>query len=134
MSNARFENQRAVVTGGAAGIGAAIAGRIANEGGSVMIWDRDADAIAALCARNDSLHGLTVDLTDADAVDEAAVETEKLLGGIDVLVCSAGITGPNQKTWEYTPGDWRAVFDVNVNGIFYANRACVPVMMAGNYG
>ncbi|MEM1039200.1 MAG: SDR family NAD(P)-dependent oxidoreductase [Pseudomonadota bacterium] len=130
----RFANKKAIITGGAAGIGAAIATRIAAEGGTVMIWDRDSKATASLVEKVDSIHGMSVDLTDPEAVNQAAAETAHKLGGIDVLVCSAGITGPNQKTWEYSPKDWKAVFDVNVHGVFYANSACVPHMRDQNYG
>ncbi|MEM9678237.1 MAG: SDR family NAD(P)-dependent oxidoreductase, partial [Pseudomonadota bacterium] len=90
MMETRFANKRAVVTGGAAGIGAAIATRIAAEGGTVMVWDRDADATASISEKVDTIHGMTVDLTDPEAVNQAAAATAEKLGGIDVLVCSAG--------------------------------------------
>src|SRR5206468_5658564 len=66
--------------------------------------------------------------------DRATRETADALGGIDALVCSAGITGPNKVTWEYPVGAWRKVFDVNVHGLFYCNRAVVPIMQRKNYG
>jgi 3-oxoacyl-[acyl-carrier protein] reductase len=75
-----------------------------------------------------------VDVADVAAVDAAARRTAEALGRIDVLVCSAGITGPNVPTWEYPPEEWRRVFDVNVNGLFYCNRAVVPLMRAHDYG
>lgn len=130
----RFTGRRAVVTGGAAGIGLAIANRIAGEGGSVMIWDMDQSSIEEASKNSDRIDGIQLDITDSDAVDAAALETRNRLGGIDILVCSAGITGPNLTTWEYPVEDWRQVFDVNVNGLFYCNRACVPAMLDGNYG
>ncbi len=130
----RFEGRNAVVTGGAAGIGFAVAQRLADEGASVMIWDVDADSIAKVKKAHDSIDGVVLDLTDNDAVERAAAETAEKLGGIDVLVCSAGITGPNTSTWEYPVDAWRSVFDVNVHGLFYSNRACVPQMLKGGYG
>lgn len=130
----RFEGRTAVVTGGGAGIGFAIAQRLAAEGASIMIWDLDADSISNAGEAHENIQGLVLDLTDSDAVEKAAGETVEKLGGIDVLVCSAGITGPNTSTWEYPVDAWRAVFDVNVNGLFYCNRACVPHMLKGNYG
>ena len=63
-----------------------------------------------------------------------AADTASAHGGIDVLVCSAGITGPNKTTWDYPPADWRQVFDINVHGLFYCNRAVVPVMQRKDYG
>lgn len=129
----RFAGRTAIVTGGAAGIGLAVAERIAGEGGSVVIWDRDEAALGAI-AQSGAISSAAVDITDWDAVEAAANAVKSAHGGIDVLVCSAGITGPNTTTWEYSPADWRAVFDVNVNGLFYCNKACVPAMMEGGYG
>jgi 3-oxoacyl-[acyl-carrier protein] reductase len=67
-------------------------------------------------------------------VANVAVATTAVLGGIDVLVCSAGIAGPNYTTWEYPLDAWRQVIDVNLNGLFYCNRAVVPLMMKRDYG
>lgn len=134
MSERRFAGKRAVVTGGAAGIGKAIALRIASEGGDVEIWDRDERAMTEIDTDHEHIHCAAVDLTDNNAVEFAAGKTAERLGGINILVCSAGITGPNRKTWEYGVEDWRSVFDVNLHGVFHANRACVPHMIAGNYG
>src|SRR5690606_31846649 len=128
----RFEGRRAVVTGGAAGIGLAIARRLREEGGSVTVWDRDDAAIAGLKA--EGLGGVVLDIADADAVAVAAAESARQMGGIDVLVCSAGISGPNATVADYPVDAWRKVFDVNVHGLFYANKACVPHMIAGGYG
>jgi len=129
----RFSGRQAVVTGGAAGIGLTVARRLAQEGASVMIWDRDPAAIEAACA-DGSLQAIELDLVDADAVERAARLTAETLGGLSILVCSAGITGPNTTTWDYPVDAWRKVFDVNVHGLFYANRACVPHMIEGGYG
>ncbi len=126
---ARFSGRKAVVTGGASGIGAAVAERLRKEGADVCIWDREAPvgATAAHAA-------IQLDITDFAAVENAARRTSETLGGIDILVCSAGIAGPNATTWNYTIEDWKRVFDVNVNGLFYCNRAVVPAMMEKNYG
>jgi NAD(P)-dependent dehydrogenase (short-subunit alcohol dehydrogenase family) len=129
----RFEGRRAVVTGGAAGIGLAIARRLADEGAAVTIWDRDEEAIARETGGS-TIGGVGLDICDESAVAEAARASAGRMGGIDVLVCSAGITGPNMPLADY-PGDaWRKVFDVNVHGTFYANKACVPHMVSGGYG
>lgn len=130
----RFEGKSAVVTGGVTGIGFAIASRLAGEGAKVMVWDRDGNAVKELEGSIAGVDGLRLDVTDNAAVEAAAAKTALSLGGIDILVCSAGITGPNTTTWEYPPDAWRQVFDVNVNGLFYCNRACVPFMRKGGYG
>jgi 3-oxoacyl-[acyl-carrier protein] reductase len=124
-----------VITGGAAGIGLAIAQRLAASGAALALWDRDASALEAASAalpRGAITHAL--DVADAAAVTRAAEATAHALGRIDVLVCSAGITGPNVTTWEYPLDAWRQVMDVNVNGLFYCNRAVVPQMLRNDYG
>ena len=131
----RFAGRRAVVTGGAAGIGETIVRRIAAEGGRVTIWDQDEKGIETLKAGlGDAVFGTALDLADPDAVAAAAERAAAEMGGIDVLVASAGITGPNATTWTYPVDAWRRVFDVNVHGVFYCNRAVVPYMLEGGYG
>ena len=78
--------------------------------------------------------GIRVDVTSWPDVERAMAESVGKLAGLDVLVCSAGITGPNATTWEYPVDAWRQVFDVNVHGLFYCNRAIVPVMQKTGYG
>jgi NAD(P)-dependent dehydrogenase (short-subunit alcohol dehydrogenase family) len=126
----RFVGRTAVVTGAVSGIGAGIAGRLAAEGARVSLWDRDAAALA----RAEAAHKVPLDVTDADAVHRAAADTVKVLGKIDVLVASAGITGPNAPVAEYPIADWDRVIDVNLNGVFYCNRAVVPFMQRNGYG
>jgi 2-dehydro-3-deoxy-L-rhamnonate dehydrogenase (NAD+) len=135
MNRLDFEGRNVVVTGGAAGIGYAVGERLVQSGARVALWDRDADALARSAA---SLGALTlthaVDIADNAAVERATKTTLAALSRIDVLVCSAGITGPNLPTWEYPVDDWRRVFDVNVHGLFYCNRAIVPHMRERDYG
>jgi 3-oxoacyl-[acyl-carrier protein] reductase len=135
MNQMDFANRCAVVTGGAAGIGIAVAKRIAASGGRVALWDRDERALAAAreTVAGDAVTR-AVDVADSAAVESAARATEAALGRVDVLVCSAGITGPNATTWDYPVDAWRQVFDVNVHGLFYCNRAIVPIMQKANYG
>ena len=123
----RFANRRAVVTGGAAGIGASIAARLALEGARVSVWDLDP-------SKSQAAHKLALDVTDPDAVQRAADSTAAALGGIDILVASAGISGPNGPVWEYPIAAWKQVIEVNLNGVFYCNRAVVPHMLRGEYG
>jgi 3-oxoacyl-[acyl-carrier protein] reductase len=130
-----FRDRTAVVTGGAAGIGFAVARRLAASGARVALWDRDPAALAAaLVQLPQRARSEQVDVADAGAVERAAQATASAFGRIDVLVCSAGITGPNKTTWEYPVDDWKRVFDVNVHGLFYCNRAIVPVMQKNDYG
>jgi len=134
MNQLDFAGRRAVVTGGAAGIGLAVASRLAASGAKVAIWDRDEAALAEAAKKVGGALAQALDVTDDRAVDEAARTATERLGGIDVCVCSAGITGPNTTTWEYPVDAWRRVFDVNVHGLFYCNRAVVPIMRKGGYG
>jgi 2-dehydro-3-deoxy-L-rhamnonate dehydrogenase (NAD+) len=128
--SARFAGRTAVITGGVSGIGAGIAARLSAEGARISLWDRDAAALA----KADAAHKVKLDVTDPDAVHRAAAETATALGRIDVLVTSAGVTGPNHTTWEYPVAEWDRVIDVNLKGVFYCNRAVVPFMQKNNYG
>jgi 3-oxoacyl-[acyl-carrier protein] reductase len=127
---ARFAERVAIVTGGASGIGAGIAAQLGAEGARVSLWDRDAGALASAAAA----HTVSVDVADAEAVRLAALETATALGRIDIVVACAGITGPNAPVWEYPIVEWDRVIDVNLNGLFYCNRAVVPYMLANDYG
>jgi 3-oxoacyl-[acyl-carrier protein] reductase len=135
MNQLDFKGRTAVVTGGAAGIGFAVAQRLVASGARVALWDRDA---AALAKAQTALGGDTltqaVDVADAASVDAAARATAAAFGRIDALVCSAGITGPNTTTWDYPVDDWKRVFDVNVHGVFLCNKFVVPVMQQRDYG
>ena len=135
MNQLDFHDRRAVITGGAAGIGLAVAQRLAAGGAKVALWDRDERALASANEKLDrAAVTQRVDVTDAAAVERAAKAASSELGGLDILVCSAGITGPNATTWEYPVEAWRQVFDVNVHGLFLCNRAVVPIMLEGGYG
>jgi len=131
----RFAGRRAVVSGGVSGIGLGIATRLAAEGARISLWDINAARLAEVAATlGAGTHTVALDLTDPDAVARAAITTRDALGGIDVLVASAGITGPTATLVDYPIDAWKRVMEVNVNGVFYCNRAVVPVMVAGGYG
>ncbi len=116
----RFSGRRAVVTGGASGIGEAVANRIRGEGGQVAVWD---------------LNGpIKVDISDYASVENAVKETLEQMGGIDILVNSAGITGPTVPLAEFPIDGWMQVMAINVNGTFFTNRAVIPLMIAQDYG
>ena len=125
----RFEGRTAVVTGAASGIGRDVARRLSAEGARVSMWDLNAGALGAAAAEAGASNTQAVDIAAEDAVDVAMQRSIDALGGrLDILVASAGIAGPNGAVKDYAGNDWRKVFDVNVNGVFYCNRAAVRAM------
>ena len=116
----RFSGRRAVVTGGASGIGEAVVKRITSEGGKVVVWDLNG--------------GIKVNIADFASVEAAMKETLLQIGGIDILVNSAAITGPTVPVVEFPIDGWKQVMDINVNGTFFTNRAVIPHMIAQDYG
>ncbi len=132
---ARFKGRVAVVTGAASGIGLGVASRLAAEGARLSLWDRDAAGLQrAATELGGKPHQVALELTDPTAVERAAQEVAAELGGIDVLVASAGITGPNAPLAEYPADEWKRVFDVNVHALFYCNKAVLAPMRAKDYG
>ena len=130
-----LKGRAAAVTGGAAGIGFAIAQRLAASGARVSLWDRDERALTESAkALGASTHTVRVDVADETDVCLARDETVRELGGVDILVCSAGITGPNLATWDYPIADWKQVLDINLTGVFVCNKALVPHMKQRDYG
>jgi 3-oxoacyl-[acyl-carrier protein] reductase len=116
----RFSGRRAVVTGGMSGIGEAVVRRIKAEGGTVAVWDVNG--------------GITCDIADLASVEAAMAETLKQMGGIDILVNSAGITGPTVPVDGFPVDGWLKTMAINLNGTFYTNRTVLPHMIAQNYG
>jgi 3-oxoacyl-[acyl-carrier protein] reductase len=135
MNRYDLDGQVAVVTGGAQGIGYAVARRLYDSGATVHLWDMDgalaADSAAQLGER---AHGAAVDVTDAAGVEAAARATAAVQGRIDVLVASAGIAGMNAPVVDYPVDEWHRIVDVNLHGIFHTCRAVLPVMAANGYG
>jgi 3-oxoacyl-[acyl-carrier protein] reductase len=129
--------RRAVVTGAAQGFGRAITERLLQCGARVALWDVDEDATAKtvrdLRGRGE-VFSRTVDVSRMADVDAAAAATAAAFGGIDILVANAGISGPNQKTWEYPPDEWKRVIEVDLLSVYYCCRAVVPLMLAQKYG
>ena len=135
MNQLDFKGRHAVVTGGAAGLGLAIAQRLVASGGRVTLWDRDADAAARAVRELGGGNGhVQVDVADEASVRAAVQATLAREPKIDALVNSAGITGPNTKVWDYPVDAWRQVIDVNLTGLFLCCREVVPAMRAANYG
>lgn len=130
-----FSAKHAVVTGGAAGIGEACARRLLESGARVSIWDRDATALASVRARFGALaQGVQVDVSDEQSVIAAVKRTLSFSPQIDILVNSAGITGPNTTVIEYPVEEWNRVFDINVRGTFLTCKNIAAIMQQAHAG
>ena len=134
INEGRFAGKRAVVTGGVSGIGWAVAERLASEGARVAVWDREAVPHDRATVAGRPIGSDRLDIADAGAVEKAAARAAEAMGGIDILVCSAGVAGLNALVAEYPLDEWRRVFDINVHGLFYCNRFVVPFMQKAGYG
>ncbi len=157
MNRIDLQGRAAVVTGAATGIGLAVAARLAASGARVALWDIDgaaaergakslpnpdasgADSSGGRPAVTDRADGpahlgIGLDVADENAVDEAAARTVATFGSLDIMICSAGITGPNKTVAEYGLAEWKKVFDVNVHGLFLCNRAAARQMIRQDYG
>jgi NAD(P)-dependent dehydrogenase (short-subunit alcohol dehydrogenase family) len=135
MNRLDFEGRHAVVTGGATGLGYAIAQRLIASGGSVTLWDRDeAAAQRAAGELGAAASVVPVEVSKHESVRDAVQATLKLSPRIDALVNSAGITGPNTRLWDYPVDAWQQVMEVNLNGLFLCCRELVPVMRDADYG
>lgn len=135
MNQLDLNGRHAVITGGATGLGYAIAQRMLASGANVTLWDRDGAALAKACeALGAKASPVVVDVADLDAVRAAVRQTATHADAIDILVNSAGVTGPNVKLWDYPADEWQKVMQVNLNGLFYCCREVVPQMRERNYG
>ena len=130
----RFAGKTAIITGGASGLGKDVGRRIVAEGGTVALWDLDPGALAAAAAEIGASHVVALDVSDAAAVARGAEDSAIALGKVDILVCSAGITGPTAPVHEYPLDGWQRVIDINLNGVFHACRAVVPYLVTNGYG
>jgi NAD(P)-dependent dehydrogenase (short-subunit alcohol dehydrogenase family) len=130
----RFEGRTAVITGGASGAGKALAARLIAEGASVALWDQNADALAQVQSEIGAAYIHVVDVSDSKSVQSAADASHAALSRVDLLACSAGITGATAPVVDFPIDSWKRVVDVNLNGVFYSCRAIVPFMIATGYG
>jgi NAD(P)-dependent dehydrogenase (short-subunit alcohol dehydrogenase family) len=130
----RFKGRAAIITGGASGVGFDTAKRLMAEGGSVALWDRDAQALARARAALGDAAVFEVDVTNCDQVQRVAQQSFAALGRIDILVAGAGITGPNAQLVDYPIADWAQVININLTGVFLSCRAVVPYMLSNDYG
>ena len=137
MNKLDLKDRAAVITGGAQGIGYAVAERMLASGASVALWDINEERLSQA---RESLAALgrvvteVVELTDEALVDAATQSTLSKLGRLDILVNSAGITGGNAATWELAPDVWRRVIEVNLVGCYLTCRSVVPQMIKAGYG
>jgi 3-oxoacyl-[acyl-carrier protein] reductase len=128
MGNAeRFSGRVALVTGGASGIGAAVARRLLDEGARVASLDLTAKA-------PDGAFGLAGDVSRSGDIEDAVAAVREELGAIDVLVCSAGIPGASLSTVDVPDDEWKRVLAINADGVFYCNRAVLAGMVERSYG
>jgi len=130
----RFAGRCAIVTGGASGLGKAVAARIVAEGGQVALWDLDAKVLETVANEIGARHTVALDVSDPVAVAAAAEASNQALGRIDILVASAGVTGATVPVHEFPIDSWKRVIDINLNGVFYCCRETTPYMLANGYG
>ena len=135
MNSYDLTDRCAVVTGGAQGIGRAVAERFVASGARVTIWDRDrALGEAAAAEMGDRVSAIDVDLTDWDRLQSVTARTVAEMGRIDILVNNAGIAGGIAPVIDTPVEDWRQVIDIDLTAVFYCCKAVAPGMVAGGYG
>jgi 2-dehydro-3-deoxy-L-rhamnonate dehydrogenase (NAD+) len=122
-----FEGRTALVTGGAGDIGAAAARRLQSDGARVATFDLRS-------AELDGVLGLNGDVSRSENIDAAVARIESELGALDILVCAAGVSGESLRTVDVPDDEWRRVFAINSDGVFFANRAAARVMVPRGYG
>lgn len=129
-----LKNKRILVTGGASGIGAATAVRFMEEGGHVVVLDRDEKALRSFNDLHPELTGtILADVSDHDAVVGAFQELGEMIAGLDILINNAGISF-RHPLMEISPQEWRNVIDINLNGVFYVAQQAAAYMLAGEGG
>ena len=137
MNSYDLSGRVAIVTGGAQGIGLAVAERLLRSGASVASWDMNAEINSVAMARLSDLGptlALPCNVADWDKVNEALAATEAALGPVDILVNSAGIAGPNANVEEYDNEAWRQIIDINLTGTYFTNKAVIAGMRTRGYG
>ena len=137
MNSYDLQGRKAVVTGGAQGIGRAIVERFLDSGATVTIWDADrslADQTASELESRGTVYVNDPDVADWDRVASATARTVAEMGGIDILCANAGIAGANAPVIDTDPAEWRRVVDIDLNGVFYCCKAIAPHMVEAGYG
>ena len=137
MNKIDLNNQTAVITGGAQGIGLAIAERFLDSGASICLWDRDEILVNETKIRLEKkgrVEAIVADVSDIESVKKASEQTKSAFGSIEILICNAGISGPNMKLWEYPPDEWQKVIDVDLTGVYNCLHVVSPLMIEKKYG
>ena len=135
MNQLDLKGRHAIVTGGASGLGYAISERMIASGATVTWWDVNTEVMAnAAKTINSDVHCEKVDVTQHTGVVAALARTLQKRGKVDILVNSAGITGPNVKLADYPPDAWAQVINVNLNGTFHSCRELAAHMRGNHYG
>ena len=137
MNKIDLKNRNAVITGGAQGIGLAIAKYFLGSGASICLWDKDEFLVKeakSFLDKKGKVEIVVCDVSNIESVKEATSKTEKVFCSIDILICNAGIAGPNMKLWEYPPEEWQKVIDVDLTGVYNCLHTVSPLMIKNNYG
>ena len=135
MHDFDLKNRYAIITGGAQGFGLDIARRFIKSGSKVRIWDIDETELQKASKEINS-YKLSYDVVDVSSFTQVKNKVDQIAANskIDILVNSAGITGPTTELWNYKIEDWSKIMEINLNGIFYCCKAVVPHMIKNNYG
>ena len=135
MHDFDLKNRYAIITGGAQGFGLDIARRFIKSGSKVRIWDIDETELQKASKEINS-DKLSYDVVDVSSFTQVKNKVDQIAANskIDILVNSAGITGPTTELWNYKIEDWSRIIEINLNGIFYSCKAVVPHMIKNNYG
>ena len=123
-----FGGRIALVTGGASGIGAATVELLRTSGARVAVLDVDPNGL------HEDVLPIRGDVTRSDDADAAVARVDSELGGLDILVCSAGVGGDSVRAVDMPDEEWRRVFAINCDGTFFCNRAAVRKMIQHGYG
>jgi NAD(P)-dependent dehydrogenase (short-subunit alcohol dehydrogenase family) len=125
-----LEGRRALVTAGASGIGLAIAERLIGAGARCMVCDIDAAALEAYAAAHGRGLAVKADVADEAQVEALFAQVRRELGGLDILINNAGISGPTLELAELSLADWKRTLAVNLDGHFLCARAAIPLLRA----
>jgi NAD(P)-dependent dehydrogenase (short-subunit alcohol dehydrogenase family) len=132
-NNINLTGRSAVVTGGAQGIGYAVAQRLLQSGAAVSLWDMDAALLksaSAALGKEGAVSSVQVDVANPESVVDAVKASQAAMGTIEIMVACAGIAGPTVPSWEYPIADWQRVIDIDLNGVYYCCREVLPLMRA----
>ena len=135
MNNFDLKNKTAVITGGAQGFGLDIAKNFLNSGAKVFIWDIDKSELSKAVKKIDNKN-LSFNVVDVSKFDQVKDAVDKISANnkIDILINSAGITGPTAELWNYDNKAWNDIVNINLHGTFYCCKLIVPIMIKNNYG